>query len=218
MSELKVEDIRISDVKPYPRNAKIHSKEQIDMIARSIEQFGFNNPILLSDNFEIIAGHGRFEAAKTLGMQEVPCIVLPHLNDEQRRAYILADNKLAELAEWDDAILDLELLNVESINMEDFGFVGFDEVAETDDKDEPSKEQKRIIESMELKAFEHWDYLVFVFKNQMDWLNACDAFKIGRVDAGYGDVKKVGVGRVVEGTRLLEAIKHQAADSKQKSE
>lgn len=138
MSELKVEDIRISDVKPYPRNAKIHSKEQIDMIARSIEQFGFNNPILLSDNFEIIAGHGRFEAAKTLGMQEVPCIVLPHLNDEQRRAYILADNKLAELAEWDDAILDLELLNVENINMEDFGFVGFDEVAETDDKDVPS--------------------------------------------------------------------------------
>lgn len=218
MQDLKVENIEIGRIRPYPRNAKIHSNEQVEMIQRSIEEFGLNNPVLLSDDYEIIAGHGRYEAARGLGMKEVPCIILPHLDEEQRRAYILADNKLAELAEWDDAILDLELLNIESIRMEDFGFKGFEDADESEQKDSATKEQKRIIESMELKAFEHWDYLVFVFKNQMDWLYACDAFGIHKVDAGYGETKKVGVGRVVEGTRLLDAIGNQAADSKQGQE
>jgi ParB-like chromosome segregation protein Spo0J len=82
---------------PYERNPRTHSPEQVTRIAASIEQFGFNNPLLVDSQDGIIAGHGRLLAARQLGLGEVPVIVLDHLTDAQRRAYVIADNKLAEL-------------------------------------------------------------------------------------------------------------------------
>lgn len=99
----------ICSLRPYPRNARTHSKKQITQIARSIERFGFTNPVLVSDDGEIIAGHGRVEAAKQLGMRRVPTLALSHLSPTERRAYVLADNKLAMNAGWDQEILAIEL-------------------------------------------------------------------------------------------------------------
>ena len=210
---MRVESVRVEDLTPYERNAKVHTEEQVRMIANSIEEFGFNNPVLVDEAGGIIAGHGRVEAAKLLGMDEVPCVRITDLTEEQKRAYILADNRLAELSGWDDAMLDLELLNIEGLDMQDFGFEGFED---EEQQAEDSQESKpREIESMELKAFEHWDYLVFVFDNQMDWLNACEQFGIHKVDAGYGSTRKIGVGRVVRGSELIARLGNKDSDTEQ---
>lgn len=104
-----VESHDISSLKPYPGNARTHSKKQLRQIAESIKRFGFTNPVLISDAGEIIAGHGRVEAAKLCGMTTVPVLRLSHLNETERRAYVLADNKLALNAGWDKEILAIEL-------------------------------------------------------------------------------------------------------------
>lgn len=99
----------VASLRPYARNARVHSKKQIKQIVASIERFGFVNPVLVSDDGEIVAGHGRVEAAKLLGMKTVPTLALSHLSDAERRAYVLADNKLALNAGWDTEILAIEL-------------------------------------------------------------------------------------------------------------
>lgn len=96
-------------LRPYARNARTHSKKQVRQIADSIQRFGFTNPVLVSDEGEIIAGHGRVEAAKLLGLETVPTLRLSHLSETERRAYVLADNKLALNAGWDQEILAIEL-------------------------------------------------------------------------------------------------------------
>ncbi len=109
MSSQQITNRKISSLTPYNRNARTHSKKQIAQIARSIERFGFTNPVLISDEGGIIAGHGRVEAAKSLGMKAVPTLALSHLSEAERRAYILADNKLALNAGWDKEVLAIEL-------------------------------------------------------------------------------------------------------------
>ena len=109
---------------PYAKNARTHSPEQVAQIAASILAFGFVNPILVDTNAGIIAGHGRLLAARKLGLEAVPVVVLDHLNETQRRAYIIADNKLAENAGWDEVTLAGELRDLESMGM-DLGKIGF---------------------------------------------------------------------------------------------
>lgn len=105
----QIDYVPVGELTPYARNARTHSKKQIRQIARSIEKFGFVNPVLTSDEGQIIAGHGRVEAAKLIGIKSVPALRLSHLNEQERRAYILADNKLAENAGWDKDLLAIEL-------------------------------------------------------------------------------------------------------------
>lgn len=107
MKEIVERDV--DALSPYEGNARTHSKKQIKQIADSIERFGFTNPVLVSDRGEIIAGHGRVEAAKLLGIRKVPTLALSHLSSAERRAYVLADNKLALNAGWDTEILAIEL-------------------------------------------------------------------------------------------------------------
>src|SRR5687768_13078128 len=109
MHPMDVELLPVAQLRPYPGNARTHSKKQIRQIATSIERFGFTNPVLISDDNEIVAGHGRVEAAKLLGRESVPALRLSHLNAAQRRAYVLADNKLAQNAGWDREVLAIEL-------------------------------------------------------------------------------------------------------------
>ncbi len=109
---------------PYARNARTHSADQIAQIAASIVEFGFTNPILVDSMDGIIAGHGRLMAARKLGLPEVPVVVLDHLSETQRRAYIIADNKLAMNAGWDEKILASELHDLEKDGM-DLAVVGF---------------------------------------------------------------------------------------------
>ena len=121
----------VERLKPYDRNARTHSPDQVAKIAASIAEFGFTNPILVDSADGIIAGHGRLAAATELGLPEVPVIVLDHLTDAQRRAYILADNRLAELAGWDNGMLAGELLALKDEGF-DIGLAGFsdEELAE----------------------------------------------------------------------------------------
>ena len=117
---------------PHPSNARVHDRRQIEKIAGSIQSFGFINPILIDAADRIIAGHGRVEAAKLLGLSEVPTLRIDHLSEEQKRAYIIADNKLAELADWDQEILATELKLLTEIEIDfDIGVIGF-ETAEID--------------------------------------------------------------------------------------
>src|SRR5260370_31652359 len=101
--------VAIGDLIPDPHNPRKHGRAQISAIARSIEAFGFNAPILVDKNNKIVAGHGRYEAAMVLGIDKVPIILLDHLTPTQARAYILADNKLTDRPTWDDPKLPLHL-------------------------------------------------------------------------------------------------------------
>lgn len=119
-----IEQWPVTRLVPYDRNARTHSEAQVAQIAASITQFGFNNPILVDSSSGIIAGHGRLQAARKLGLASVPVIVLDHLTDAQRRAYILADNKLALNAGWDEELLLAELRDLDE--MIDLQLTGFD--------------------------------------------------------------------------------------------
>ena len=127
----QVEIWPVAKLRGYERNARTHSKAQIEQIAASIVEFGWTNPVLATAEGEIIAGHGRVAAAKRLGLDEAPVIVLDHLSDAQRRAYVIADNKLALNAGWDDEILAAELaaLRIDEFDLELTGF-SLDEIAD----------------------------------------------------------------------------------------
>lgn len=105
----RVEQISLEKLLPYAKNSRTHSDEQVVQLAASIKEFGFNNPVLIDKESTIIAGHGRVMAARRLGMKEVPCIRLDHLTETQRKAYIIADNRLALNAGWDNELLTIEL-------------------------------------------------------------------------------------------------------------
>ena len=117
----------ISDLKPHPKNSRKHSKAQIQAIARSIESFGFNAPILIDKDKQIISGHGRWEAAKLIGLTSVPVICLDHLSPEQVRAYMIADNKLTDRSSWNDATLAVELKELSELALDfDIEATGFE--------------------------------------------------------------------------------------------
>jgi DNA modification methylase len=127
MNKPAVEMVATDKLIPYARNAKKHDEAQVSLIAGSIRQFGFNNPILIAEDNGIVAGHGRVLAAMKLGMAEVPCIRLSHLDENQRRAYILADNRLAEIGGgWDLDMLAAEMDALGEVEI-DVGELGFDE-------------------------------------------------------------------------------------------
>lgn len=143
-----VQEVSLSLLKPYERNAKIHGPEQIEKLKDSIREFGFLTPCLIDGDLNIIAGHGRVMAAKELGMETVPCVFIEGLTDAQRRAYILADNRLGELGEWDMNIVTDELTALADEDF-DISLTGFDldldeptEVIEDDYDPTPPKEPK----------------------------------------------------------------------------
>ncbi len=107
----------IGELRPYGKNARRHSDKQIDLIARSIRSFGFINPILVDRDNVIVGGHGRYEAAQRLGLTEVPVVLLDHLGPEEIRAYRIADNRIAELSDWDDEILRLEISDLVTLEL-----------------------------------------------------------------------------------------------------
>lgn len=138
----RYENVKIEKLIPYRNNARTHSDEQVEKIAKSMREFGFINPVLVDGKFNIIAGHGRVLGAKKLGMKEVPCLFIEDLTEEQKRAYIIADNRLAEDAGWDKEMLKIELEELQNLNfdisltgfeMDDFDF-GMDETEVIEDE------------------------------------------------------------------------------------
>lgn len=127
-SKLEAVTLPVSELKPYAGNAKIHTEKQIAHIAKSIREFGFNDPIDVWKNeageYEIVAGHGAWEAAKLLGLEEVPCNILEHLTDEQRRAYCHIHNQLQRETDFDYDVLMDDMQSIDC-DWQDFGFAGF---------------------------------------------------------------------------------------------
>jgi hypothetical protein len=142
MPNMAIEPMRVGNLRPYARNARTHSKKQIKQIATSIERFGFTNPVLISDDNEIIAGHGRVEAAKLLGIENVPTVRLSHLSEGERRAYVIADNKLAQNAGWDREVLAIELQALVDVEF-DIELTGFS-LAEIDILIDEAKESSPV--------------------------------------------------------------------------
>jgi len=167
MSTSKYSQIALTALAPYPKNARTHSDEQVEKIAKSLQEFGFINPVLIDSKNMIIAGHGRVLAAKKIGMDKVPCVRVEGLTDEQIRAYILADNRLAEDAGWDDDILKAELqelkdngfdisltgFSIDDISFEDIDFSDIDEGIE--ELEEKAQEEPQAVMGTRYKLGDH---------------------------------------------------------------
>jgi len=166
MPELEVTKVPTDELLEYENNAKLHPLEQVDQIAASIREFGFNSPILAWHNDdgepEIVAGHGRLLAARTLGLKELPVVFLDHMTEEQRRAYILVDNQLTMNSGFDADILSSELERITDIDMSDFDFDVSPDGTEVDASDAP------VIEEIALSPFEKVHYLITADMNKND--------------------------------------------------
>lgn len=179
----RFEMISVSTLKPYANNARTHSPEQINKLRTSIREFGFVNPCLIDRDNMIIAGHGRVEAAKAEGIKEVPCVFVEHLTDAQKRAYIIADNKLAELAGWDADMLKIELASLEEIgfNAEITGF----SVDEWKEYTKPDQEPKH----EEVKPYDRHHILVSCDASMspcvMQIINQLQSVEGVEIDNGY---------------------------------
>ena len=138
----QIEHVPTERLIPYARNSRTHSDAQVAQIAASIREFGFTNPVLIGEEDDIIAGHGRILAARKLNLEEVPCIRLGHLSETQKRAYVIADNKLALNAGWDEELLRVELKGLEEDGF-DLGLVGFtgEEIAALLSEEQENKEE-----------------------------------------------------------------------------
>ena len=151
----RYENVKIADLKPYENNARTHNEKQVEKIARSIEEFGFINPVLIDSDYGIIAGHGRVKGAEKLGMVEVPCLFIEDLTEEQKRAYIIADNKLALDAGWDYDLLKLELEELDSLDF-DITVTGFDlDIVFDEDEGYYGDERERTNKEYNLDIVDH---------------------------------------------------------------
>lgn len=142
--KLQIKEVEIEKLIPYAKNSRTHTQEQVAQIAASIREFGWTNPILVDGEAGIIAGHGRFAAAQKLGLKKIPVIELSHLSPTQKKALIIADNKLALNAGWDNDLLAVEFeeLKLEGFDIELLGFDKneLDKLFETDDDEDQIKE------------------------------------------------------------------------------
>jgi DNA modification methylase len=125
MPNLEIQYVSPDRLRPYPGNARSHSRKQLKLIADSIKRFGFTNPILVTDDFEVVAGHGRLQAAKSLGLKDIPVVALSSLSEADKKALIIADNRIAELAGWDRDILAIEYQGLHDLQFDDIEVTGF---------------------------------------------------------------------------------------------
>ena len=202
--ELKIEYLPIKALKPYDKNTRKHQKKDVDNIARSIEKFGMNDPIGIWKDNIIVEGHGRMLACKQLGMNEVPCVRLDHLTDEQRREYAIAHNATAEMSIWDKDFLAEELADLDLSNFDfEFGLNG--------EKDEEEIEGE--VPFTEVLGEEN-NYIVLKFDNTVDWLQLESLFELKtvkaystRTDGNVGkSMIRAGIGRVVNGADFLNRL------------
>lgn len=204
--KLKIEYKKINDLLPYENNSRTHSPEQVKQIAASIEQFGWTNPVLIDGDNGIIAGHGRLAAARLLDLLEIPTIELKDLTDEQKRALVIADNKLALNAGWDSELLAEEIKGLQTDGF-DINILGFDEKELSQlFADEVEKEDGEIKFSEEIQ--EMHNYVVLYFDNELDWLGAQTHFNLDSVYSKRANGKpwSKGIGRVIHGGNYLSKL------------
>jgi len=199
---MEIENIPTKELKVYEKNSRTHSKKQVDQVAGSIKEFGFTNPLLIDEENVLIAGHGRLLAAKKIGMDEIPCVRLSHLDDAQKKAYVIADNKLALNSGWDEDLLKSELAELDELGF-DVTVTGFDELlggVGVEDEEGEVKFSEYLNESH--------NYVVLYFENDIDWLQAQTHFDLDSVHSkrANGKTWSKGIGRVVDGAKYLKKI------------
>lgn len=201
---MQIVNKKINELVPYVNNPRFND-DAVEYVANSIKEFGFKVPIVIDKNNVIVAGHTRYKASIELGLEEVPCIVADDLNEEQIKAFRLADNKVSEKAEWNMELLNEELNELfEKYNMNDFGFplqIENIDLAEIGDIIEP--EQKIATELNELN-----DYVVLEFKTIDEWERAMKLFGLERVSTGDKNekIRRYGIGRVIAGKPILDRL------------
>lgn len=206
MKQRALEQIKVSLLIPYNNNSRTHDDEQVVQIAESIKEFGFTNPILIDADNNIVAGHGRLLAAQKLDIDTVPCIRLNDLTDAQRKAYVIADNKLALNASWDNEILKFEIQNLQALDF-DINLLGFNEkelLQILNDDDGAVVAEIKFSEEL----MESHNYVVLYFDNDMDWLSAQTHFNLQSVHSKRSNGKpwSKGIGRVVSGGQYLTKL------------
>lgn len=204
---MNVVEIAVDDLREYEYNPR-NNENAVEAVAESIKQFGFKVPIVIDADNVIVAGHTRLKAAKLLGMDAVPCVIADDLNEEQIKAFRLADNKTSELAEWDFDLLDKELAELSQMDMSLFGF-------EDDTADEMTEEEHQPKPEIEFtkSVDEKHNYIVLYFENELDWLQAESLFDIRTVkeystrkDGMIAKKPRTGIGRVLDGATALSKI------------
>ena len=200
---MNIKNIAVKDLIPYEKNTKKHDDVQINNVAESINQYGFVQPIVIDKNNVVVIGHCRLLAAKKLKMQEVPCVCVDDLTEEQVKALRIVDNKSNE-SDWLNDILELELPDVDLSAFDfDFGL----------DKKKEKEEIEGEVEFSEILGEEN-NYLVLQFKTDIDWLNAQSIFGLETVKS-YStrkdgkvtkNMERKGVARVLDGAKVLNEL------------
>ncbi|MEQ1862787.1 MAG: ParB/Srx family N-terminal domain-containing protein [Chthoniobacteraceae bacterium] len=204
-------------LKPNPDNPNRHSAHQIQLLASIIQEQGWRNPITVSKRSGfVVRGHGRLEAAMLLGCEQVPVDEQDYDSEAAELADLIADNRLSELAELDEAGLRAVMDRIKAADPDfDRELTGFgeDEIARLFDEMDDAAVDDRI-PKMECQAFEHHDYLVFMFHDLRDWMQAVQLLGVKQVDASITrGARKIGVGRVMNGKRLLAVLQPEAIAS-----
>lgn len=199
---MQIVNMAIDSIKPYERNPRRNEKA-VDAVAASIREFGFKVPIVVDSDGVVVAGHTRILAAKKLGITEVPCVIADDLTPEQIKAFRLADNKTAELAEWDLEKLDKELEGL--YNIIDMNLFGFPVQIENIDDVEVSGQSEETI-ARELNELN--DYVVLEFETVEDWDRARRLLGVEKVATGEDNpkVRRHGFGRVIKGADVLDKL------------
>lgn len=209
---MKIEVMKIDDLKQHPKNPRKHPESSLTKLEKSIKEYGWTNPVLASKDGYILAGHARTKAAKRLGIEEVPVLVLD-LEGAKADAYLIADNKIQEETKWDEAILK-DLIEELDTGEFDISITGFeeDEIEKLMSKFEDQPDEKPELEFTPELMEEH-NYIVLYFDNSMDWQVAKERFGIKTMAAKWKDnsqenkQKRKGVGRVLKGADVLEMLK-----------
>ena len=208
-----IEQIPTADLIPYARNARTHSETQVAQIAGSIQEFGFTNPVLIDADNGIIAGHGRILAAQRLKLESVPCLRLSHLTDAQKRAYVLADNRIALSSGWDSEMLANELSDLHADEF-DMSLLGFDadEMAELlGFQSDPETEDKlKAVATQSLQVIPGKEYCLILCDGDTEWSQLRDLLGLGLVSrGGYKEgsaFNSVGPERVITMSRFMERL------------
>jgi len=198
---MKVKQVNIDKIIPYHNNPR--KNQAIDKVASSINEYGFQQPIVVDPNMVVIVGHTRLLASKKLGLKKVP-IAIADLSKSQAKAYRLADNRTNEDSSWDEELLKGELLDLEGL----INTIGFEDTELEKLLEEPELEDEPDVEFSE-EIGEANNYIVLVFKNDIDWLSAQTHFNLKTVSSKRQNGKpwSKGIGRVVDGAKYITELK-----------
>lgn len=205
---MEVKNVSVKDIIPYENNPR-KNEDAVQVVMNSIREFGIKQPLVIDENNVIVVGHTRFAAAKKLGYTEVPCVIASDLTEDQINAYRIADNRTAEYSSWDVELLNNQLANILTVDMEMFGFD-----LNADEQVKKKEEEKGEVPFTEVLGEEH-NYLVLYFDNEVDWLQLQSLLELKEVrglstrkdGVMKKNMQRKAIGRVMRGNDALEKLR-----------